>query len=193
MKSYDEIKSELIEIADILKKYPENIQPQVFDILTKHFIGYNSGSSSQSEQNPSVEEGSRSEKVNKEKSKPNGKPGGRAKDNLSLIKELNLRPSGKKSFKDFYEEKNPTSAFEFNTVAVYYLIEELQLSGITQNHIYTCYKEVAKRPPEAFNQSMRDTASKNGYIDTSDINNIKIPLRGKNFVEHDLPKQKASK
>lgn len=185
MKTYEEIKTELLDIANVLKQYPDNIQPQVFEILTRHFLGHSVPDSKPS--SPVSQE------VIKPKAKGATKSAGKSKDTLVLLKELDLRPSGKKSFKDFYEEKKPGPASEFNTIAVYYLTDTLGMTGVTQNHIYTCYKEVTKRPPEAFNQSLRDTASKNGYIDTSDINNIKLPLRGRNFVEHDLPKEKKKK
>lgn len=192
MKTYEEIKNELIAIADVLKKYPENIQPQVFDILTSHFL---SGQKiARIEDKPLPETPSTKPK---QKSSPLSKGGGKSSkkngETLSLLKDLDLRAKGKKSFIDFYEEKKPSASNEFNSVAVYYLSEILELSGITPNHIYTCYKEASQRAPVAFIQSLRDTASRNGYIDTADINNIKIPMRGKNFVEHDLPKKKTKK
>lgn len=111
------------------------------------------------------------------------------KETLSIDKNLNLRPKDKKSFKEFYEEKQPGPAGDFNTVAIYYLTKILELSSINLNHIYTCYKEVNKKVPTAFAQSIFDIASRKGYIDSSDMNNLKLPLRGENFVEHDLPKK----
>lgn len=192
MKTYEEIKLELLEIAKILKNYPEGIQPKVFEILTNHFLGH-SATSPHSDLKEPTKQGSETSPGKTAKPKTNSKTASKSKDNLTLLKELNLRPTGKKSFKDFFDEKKPSSAGEFNTVAVYYLSEMLSLPNITPNHIYTCYKEVSKRPPEAFAQSLRDTASKHGYIDTSDSNNIKVPLRGKNFIEHDLPKTQKQK
>jgi hypothetical protein len=114
----------------------------------------------------------------------------KSKESISLDKNLNLREKGKKSFKDFYEEKQPKSAMDFNTVAIYYLSEILELDNITASQVYTCYKEVNNRPPDAFIQSLRDTASVKGYIDSADVENLKIPSRGVNFVDHDLPKKK---
>lgn len=192
MKTYDEIKKELIAISEVLKKYSENIQPQVFDILTSHFL---SGQIITTPENKQVTEKPNLKTTAKPSfsSKVNGKSGKKSSDSLTILKDLNLRAKGKKSFIDFLKEKDPGASNEFNSVAVYYLLEILELSNITPNHIYTCYKEAAQRPPVAFVQSLRDTASKNGYIDTADINNIKIPMRGKNFVEHDLPKKKVKK
>jgi len=193
MKSYEDIKAELIAIADVLKKYPESIQPQVFEILTKHFVG--GETTDKSEPKTKQTETKNTDKKNETASKPksNGKAAAKNKESVSLMKDLDLRPKGEISFKDFYAEKQPSSAMDFNTVAIYYLKEICKIDPVTPNHIYTCYKEVAQRPPVAFNQSLRDTASKNGHIDTSNTNDIKIPLRGKTFVEHDLPKQKTAK
>jgi len=189
-KTYEEIKSELLEIADVLKKYPDNIQPQVFEILTKHFLGTTTYDSHDEKQTSSAVGKKQEDKQDKDKT---SKSVSKSKESVSLVKDLNLRPAGKESFKDFYEKKKPTTANAFNAVAVYYLSELLQMTSITPNHVYTCYRETNVRPPEAFLQNLKDTASKNGYIDTSDTSNIKIPLRGKNYVEHDLPKQKVKK
>lgn len=187
MKTYDEIKAELLEIADVLKKYPESIQSQVFEILTINFLGETT-----TKRQPAVAKKKNKTKSEGDKNSSTAKsrPLGRGKESYSILKDLDLRGNGGQSFKDFFNEKKPKSATEFNSVAVYFLADILKISGITPNHVYTCYKEVKQRPPEAFVQSLRDAASKHGYIDTADMNNIKIPLRGKNFVEHDLPKKK---
>lgn len=192
MKSYEDIKAELIVIADVLKKYPESIQPQVFEILTKHFVGEINVDKTESKAKQ-TETKSSDKKNEVVEPKSNGKAPSKSKETVSLIKDLDLRPKGKTSFKDFYGEKRPSSAMDFNTVAIYYLKEVCQIDSVNPNHIYTCYKEVAQRPPAAFTQSLRDTANRNGYIDTSNTNDIKIPLRGKTFVEHDLPKTKDKK
>jgi len=189
MKTYDEIKAELLEIADVLKKYPESIQPQVFEILTKNFLGEPS-----QKRHESVDKEEEHRKTPKEKTgqvSAKAKGSVKNKESYSILKDLDLRVKGGQTFKDFINEKQPKSAIEFNSVAVYYLADILKLTGITTNHIYTCYKEANQRTPDAFVQSLKDTASKYGYIDTGDLNNIKVPLRGKNFVEHDLPKKKA--
>lgn len=124
--------------------------------------------------------------------KPPGKAKKRAtsKESIRIIKDLNLRGNSKvPSFKDFCKEKAPSSNIEFNAVAVYYLARLLELTSITPAHINTCYKESSRRPPGNFRQSLWDASSaKYGYIETKDINDIRIPHRGEAFVEHDLPK-----
>jgi hypothetical protein len=190
MRNYDEIKAELIQIAEVLKKYPEEIQPKVFDILTSQFLGDQPPKRQAKTTFDSEDPSSGQSEKQSGRLKASGKGSGKTKETFGLLKDLDLRKD-KQTFRDFYETKQPSSAGEFNTISVYFLSEILQISGITPSHIYTCYKEVTKRPPEAFIQSLRDASSKNGYLDISDINDIKIPLRGRNFVDHDLPKKKA--
>ena len=79
------------------------------------------------------------------------------------------------------------SAAEINAVSVYYLKNILNLEEVTLNHVYTCYKEVGKKPTDHFKQSFRDTKTKKGYIEFDDNWNLTIPHRGISFVEHDLP------
>jgi hypothetical protein len=69
----------------------------------------------------------------------------------------------------------------------------MNLTNVSYNQIYTCYKEISKKTPEAFKQSFTDTKNKQGYIDISDDGVLSLSLRGENFVEHDLPTEKKKK
>ncbi len=113
---------------------------------------------------------------------------------FSIIKDLNLKPKDKKTLRDFYQEKSPLSNIESNAVFVYYLEKVLNLTGITIDHIFSCYKEVNLRTPMNLRQSIFDTASSRyGYLDTSNMQDIKVIVRGENLVEHDLPRSKKEK
>jgi hypothetical protein len=127
--------------------------------------------------------------------KPKRKPSKRkskaqpTKARLSIMKDLNLRPSNKKSFKDFAEEKKPTSNDMKSTVAVFYLRRYTGIQKISINHIYTCYKECKWRIPSDMANSIRQTSSRHGWIDPSDLDDIQLSTLGENLVEHDLPKE----
>lgn len=110
----------------------------------------------------------------------------------TIIKELNLVPSEKQSFKAFVEEKQPKSNQEKCTVAVYYLRHELELESVSPNHIFTCYKNVGWRVTDIYN-IVRLTASRKGWLDTSNSNDIKTTPHGENLVEFDLPKKSKTK
>ena len=117
--------------------------------------------------------------------------GPKATSQPKMIGNLNLKKEGSTpALRDFYSEKLPEAFSEQNAVFVYYLNRLKKVDGITQDHVYTCYKEVGARVPGAFYQSLMDTARKKGWIDTRDMTQITITTVGENFVEHDLPKKK---
>ncbi|MFA5136064.1 MAG: hypothetical protein WC489_01590 [Patescibacteria group bacterium] len=112
------------------------------------------------------------------------------KENYSIVKDLDLTEKDKQfSLKAFYKEKSPSSFFDKNAVFVYYLKEIAKISNITLDHIFTCYDDVESPKPNAFKQSIADTSSKKGWLETSSFENISISIRGQNRVKHDLPQK----
>lgn len=124
--------------------------------------------------------------VNKNKSKGSGK----RRESYTFVKDLDLsNRDGKKSLKDFIAEKTPSKAKQHNAVFVYYLQKIKEVANITPDHIYTCYKEVGAKIPGALRQSITDTSGKQGWLSTSNMNDIQITTIGENLVELDLPKK----
>lgn len=198
MPGYDDLKSELSEIAKILDKLPEQVRLQAYDLLISEFLGR-----SESKHNPhggrtarakanrrkAIDvEGSSPEKNGTKKTKHAGK------ESYSIDRDLDLRgDKSMPSFKDFYDEKAPANAKEFNAVAIYYLQKIAGIEKITLDMAYTCYAEVKKKPPGAFRQSFTDTKNKAGWVEFSDGGYLTVPHRGSVFVEHDLPKPESTK
>lgn len=89
--------------------------------------------------------------------------------------------------KAFYEERSPRNGFERNTVFVYFLEKKKGASEIGVDHIYSCHKNVGVPVPGALKQNLYDTAHVKNWINTNDVNNIKITTLGENLVEHTLP------
>ena len=111
-----------------------------------------------------------------------------SKESYSITKDINLSMD-RVTLKQFYIEKNPKSALERNVCFVYYLQKISNLEKIAIGHIYTCYKDLNIQPPAKLRQSLADTASKKGWLDTQSTNDIKLTLKGESFVEHELPKE----
>lgn len=106
------------------------------------------------------------------------------KESYGIIKNLDLnQPS---SLRDFYQKKKTSSAQEKNAVFVYYLAKIANIKNINLNHIYSCYKEVGEKMPGALKQSLADTSSKKGWIDTASMSDIKITIKGEGLVEREL-------
>jgi hypothetical protein len=103
------------------------------------------------------------------------------------VGDLNLLPEGQQSLKDFFNEKKPKAQQEEFVVILFYLTHILKLTGITPNHIYTGFNEVEKQVPQI--QKMAATISnRKGWVDASDMNDLKLTTPGENFVKHKLPK-----
>src|SRR5690242_1420859 len=68
------------------------------------------------------------------KSKPAG--------DLKFLTDLNLRPKGKDSLKDFSKKYEIKVAEELTLMVVYYLKEVLKEGKVTLNHLFTAYKEL---------------------------------------------------
>lgn len=203
LPSYDELKYEMVAISDILKQFPEPLQNNVFNILIKQYFGgdfvisnteYVEDNKDEAEQehlSASIPKDEPKKDLKKEKTTPKRKTG--TNEVISIVKDLDLSArNGKTSLKEFFQEKSPKTNIEINVVCAYYLSRFMNISPITVEHIYTCYKELNK-PVGNLRQSLKDTSGpKYGYINLT-TNDIAVPIRGDNLVEHDLPRIKSNK
>lgn len=123
-----------------------------------------------------------------------GKVGNKRKESYQIVKDLDLSAKGnKEALKDFYSKKSPSTAMEKSAVFVYYLQKIAGTKGIGVNHIYTCYKNVNEKVPGALRQSLLDTSSRKGWIDTKSMENITITTQGENLIEYELSAVKKEK
>lgn len=187
----DELLKRIVEVAEAVNLFKsEAIQQKVFDLLMRASnVEADFNSNPQAEQNKQ----SNSEQTIDTSSpkspgrKSGAKPSRGSNRKLGLVTELNLRPSGKKSLKNFVEEKGPNTNEERFAVIVHYLQHELSEKNINQNHIYTAFKELNVKVPIDIYDALTKSAQRKGWIETKDMANIMVTTRGENFVEHDLP------
>jgi len=100
-------------------------------------------------------------------------------DDLTFLTDLDLRPPGKESLKEFLAKYNAKSYFERNLVYVQYLHEILGLNIVTMDHIYTCYRHIGGKIP-AFPSTIKDTRHHKGWLEFTDMNSIKVTRNGLN-------------
>lgn len=148
---------------EVAKKYLEDISSS--DIKGKWFLGASKSATT-----------NKTASANKRQSTP------------SIITGINLLPNNKDSLRDFVSKRSVSNAQEYNTIFVYYLERILELRDITPDHIFTCYKHLGVKPPSNLRQSLFDTRSRKGWIDTTSINDLKITVEGINKVEFDFKK-----
>ncbi|WP_420398685.1 zinc ribbon domain-containing protein [Flagellimonas sp.] len=104
----------------------------------------------------------------------------------SLLNDIDFKPKGRKSLKDFWDEHASNSSLEKNLLFVYYFEKILKIGSIGINHIYTAYKEVGEKLPGNLYRSLRNTESKKGWIKSNGINDITVTTRGENAAEFEL-------
>lgn len=114
------------------------------------------------------------------------------KEGYNIIKDLVLIGEGDKpSLEEFYSQKKPKPNYERNVVFCYYLLKIKGIERIGVDHIYTCYKEVGQKWG-SLGVSLSETSSIKGWLDTTDMSNIKLSDRGEKYVEFNLPKVKKA-
>lgn len=115
---------------------------------------------------------------------------GKAKSIIALDKGLNLSPSGKKSASDFAAEKAPANSMQKCVVAVYYLRDILETEKISVSMVYTVFKTLGWVVPADLKNTLQKAGSE-GWLDTSDGEDIRLTSMGENLIEHSLPPKKA--
>jgi hypothetical protein len=147
---------------------------QAIEILTREKKAYTA------KKNPSIIKPEGHEKRNVHKSVPAS----------YILKDLDLRPDGKESLRDFAKKYVIESAEELYLVVVYYLKSILQLEKVTVNHILTSIDDLDKKIPSHLKQvliNMRN-GSTNGWLILDDLENISFSIRGMNHMKHDILK-----
>jgi hypothetical protein len=127
--------------------------------------------------------------------KPAGTSTGKTKRRAGspgIVKELSLRPKGKTSLVDFVAEKQPSTHQQKQALIVYWLRHIGDMSqGITVDHVNTCYLEANWPRPTNLPNALAVTSKRKGWLDTSDMSNIRLTTRGEDEIKHNLPpKQK---
>ena len=81
---------------------------------------------------------------------------------------------------------------ERSLVAVNWLSRIAEVPAVNLDMVYTCYKDRGWRIPSNLRNALALTAYKKGWLDTSDMDNLKVAVHGENHVEHDLPAAKKA-
>jgi hypothetical protein len=191
MGDYSDVDA-LKEVNEALGKIDSEGQARVLNWMVTKYLG---GPIQQPTRDPAID-GERSSPPNRESTQApptNPKPksaknktGKKAKPVYKQLKDLNLKPAGKTSAVDFVEEKKPSNLLQKCVVALYYLVNTLELEAVTTDHIYTFYKFMQWPVPSDLVNTLQQTGTK-GWLDTANSSDIKITHMGDNLVEHELP------
>ena len=193
-ESFEQLLKQIPRVAKAVNEFKsEQVQQAAFDALirsldvpTSHGRGARSGDGKQERT---------TKKSNKTAKSPSARSARKSKTGTSLVKDLNLRPKDKEPFRAFADSKGPKFNPEKCLVSVYYLKQIAGISGVSSNHVYTCFKDKGWRVPSDLENTLAWTSSQKGWLTTTDMEDIQLSTSGENHVEHDLPEQakKATK
>lgn len=107
---------------------------------------------------------------------------------LKIIKNLDFKPSGKKSFLDFIEEKKPKNQNDKCTIAIYYMTHQMEISKVSAAHVKTAFK-FAKWLLPANLPNRLSQAGTEGFLEITNLDEIELTSIGENLIEHKLPKK----
>lgn len=124
---------------------------------------------------------------------PKKKPGpkkGRGKASsapqVKKVEDLNLRPEGKQSLRDYFKKFGKTTRNEKFLIYSTYLEERLGLKEVTPDHIYTCMLEVGDKPPKSLKQGLYNAARNSGWFKV-EKGKLKVTEEGRKKVTNWLP------
>jgi len=173
----------LLKCSEMIEKLTSESRERVLKYLLSRY-----GTSEQSSMQPVSEEPIVNRSSVSAKLLPKKIKGLKRTPNSYTLIPLNLYPSNAESLKGFYEKFNATNFFEKNLIYAYYLEKVLMMGEVTIDHMYTCYKQTNQKVPGNLYQSLIDTRNRKGWVDTRDMEDIKVTVTGENYVEHDMPK-----
>ncbi|MBS0538563.1 MAG: hypothetical protein JSR47_07400 [Proteobacteria bacterium] len=107
---------------------------------------------------------------------------------IVLVPDLNFRPAGQQSLKEFVEAKSPKSDVETVLVAFYYMQQIMRLANLGPNHVMTAFKEVGKAIPVDLKQTIRNIRKSKMWLNFTDIEDVRTTTQGSNYVEHEMGK-----
>lgn len=106
----------------------------------------------------------------------------------SNLGNLNFNPKGKESLLEFLSknksDETRMSSLRYNLLFVYYLEKILEEKNIGLDHVNTCYRHAKVVVPKNLYQSIIDTKSRYGWINTTEMNDLKVNVSGENAVIH---------
>lgn len=110
-----------------------------------------------------------------------------------MVPDLDLSGGGKtESLRAFYAKYNAKTNYDRNLIFIYYLKSILNVDAVTIDHVFTCYRNIqGVKIPGSLEQSLIDTRSRKGWIDTASLDNIGLNVHGINHLEHDMEKAEA--
>lgn len=206
MNELEKVRKAFNQCSDALSGLDHQSIERVFRLLSVHFEfdpnsrGANNSYIIQNESVPHLAESaaivanavevpkSTTKKAQRQSNGSKGKGQSTTSRTLAPLNDINFRPNGIETLKDFFSSYAAKSNLEYNLIIMYWFQEKSKNSPVTINHILTAYRHLSLKIPN-LKQSLVDTKSRKGWIDSSNNEDLKLTIGGINHLEHDMPKK----
>lgn len=110
---------------------------------------------------------------------------------IELISDLNFRPDGKSTLREFFAEKSPKGDMEQVLVVIYYMQNMMSQTAIGPGHVRTALKDVNQPLPADLRSTLRNMKKGKAWLSWSKVDAMQVTTIGENHVEHDMPARKS--
>lgn len=108
---------------------------------------------------------------------------------ISLVPDLDFRPKGHPTLREFFAQKAPRTDMEEILVVVHYMKQSMGLSKIGLGHIRTALHDVGKSMPLDLKSTVRNMKRNKAWLNFSSLDDITTATAGDNHVLHDMGKK----
>lgn len=110
---------------------------------------------------------------------------------IELVPDMDFRPDGKQTLREFFAEKAPKGDMDQTVVVVYYMQHHMGMSAIGFGHIRTAFKDVNKPLPADLRSTVRNMKKQKAWLNWSTPDAMQVTTVGENYVEHDMVARKV--
>jgi hypothetical protein len=93
--------------------------------------------------------------------------------------------------KSYMADFDPKSNYDYIALFMSYL-EGKNISPVTFNHVYTCFRDAQVKAPVALRQAFIDTRNKKGFVEFTSPFDVSLTERGRNHVQFGELKKRAA-
>jgi hypothetical protein len=109
-------------------------------------------------------------------------------EGIKVVPDLDFRPEGKPTLRDFDTEKAPKTDQERVVVIVFFMNHMMGLAQVGLGHILTAFNDIGEPVPSDLRSTVKKCKAK-AWLKYATINEIELATGGANLVRHDLPRK----
>jgi hypothetical protein len=104
----------------------------------------------------------------------------------SFLKDLDLKPSGRRSLEDLVAASHPKTQGEQVLASAYWCSHDVDISPVRIDHVFTCFRVMGWPLPSNLGNRISQTGTLKNWFTSTTSDEITLSAKGINFVEHTM-------